>query len=87
MILIIITISIFIIRNSLRINDEYKKYNYNPFKNTFYVINNKHLRIEKKLDKILTKNNFCKNNKYVNQCLGDINKKSEKLGKTIIENN
>lgn len=87
LILIIITISIFIIRNSLRINDEYKKYNYNPFKNTFYVINNKHLRIEKKLDKILTKNNFCKNNKDVNQCLGDINKKSEKLGKTIIENN
>ena len=87
LILIIITISIFIIRNSLRINDEYKKYNYNPFKNTFYVINNKHLRIEKKLDKILIKNNFCKNNKDVNQCLGEINKKSEKLGKTIIENN
>ena len=87
LILIFISIFIFTLRNSIRINNENEKYNYNPFENAFYEINKKHLRIEKKLLNIIEKNEVCKKSSDIEICLDDVNKISEKFGKKIIENN
>ena len=87
LILIFISIFIFTLRNSIRINNENEKYNYNPFENAFYEINKKHLNIEKKFLNIIEKNEICKKSSDIEICLDDVNKISEKFGKKIIENN
>jgi hypothetical protein len=84
-VVILITFLIFFLRNISRINKEYKKYEYNLFQSSFYNISEKHFRIEKKLETILEKNNFCKSHEIINECLGGMNKTSKKFGKIIIE--
>ena len=72
--IICVTIVIFLLRNSLRINEENNKYSYNPIINPYYDINNNHLRIEKKFKNILNRNKLCEKKKNVEECLGDYEK-------------
>lgn len=59
--LILITLSIFLLRNVDRITNEYEKYSYNPFKDPYYVFNSHDFRVMKKID-ILKEDIFCKKN-------------------------
>ncbi len=85
-IIVLITFIVFFGRNFDRINDEYNKYSFNPFKNSFYDTNENNFRIENKIDKILKKNMICKNEMNVDECLEKINKSSKKFNFIIIEN-
>ena len=60
--LILIVALIFISRNLLRINDEIVKYNYKPFINTYYRMDESHFRIDKRFNKILDNYENCKSN-------------------------
>ncbi len=84
--IIIIVSFIFLLRNIVRINNEFEKYRYKPFQNVFYKVDEKHFRIQKKLEIILERNDFCNDNQNMNECLGEINKTSKIFGKTVIEN-
>ena len=44
-IIVLITFIVFFGRNFDRINDEYNKYSFNPFKNSFYDTNENNFRI------------------------------------------
>lgn len=87
LILVCLCFFIFFMRNVNRISNENLKYNYNPFQNAFYELNQKHFRIENKFKNILDKNKDCKNSGDFELCLGDIHKQSKKFNKIIIENN
>ena len=86
LILTCIAAFIFFSRNILRIHKEYERYNYNLVKNIFYQVDEKHFRIQNKLEMMLSKNSFCEENKLQDDCLGELNKISKKFGKMIIEN-
>ena len=49
-----ITIIIFSLRNIDRINKEIVKYDYNPLKDPYYLVNDDHFRIQKNFDKLIT---------------------------------
>ena len=61
-ILIFITILVFLSRNTARIDNEIKKYNYEPFKKTFYFVDHSHFRIQKTLDLLINNYQNCKIN-------------------------
>ena len=54
-----ITIIIFSLRNIDRINDEIVKYDYNPLKNPYYLLNDNHFRVQKILIKLITNFENC----------------------------
>ena len=85
-IIIIITFIIFNTRNLIRINDEAKKYSFNPLKYSFYDTNKKNFRIEKKINLILKKNEFCSEKLNKKKCLDGVNKVSRNYNKIVIEN-
>ena len=61
--LIFLTIIIFLVRNGLRINDEISKYDYKPFTNSFYFIDDNHFRISNSFNNLIKNYNNCKNKK------------------------
>ena len=65
-ILFCIVVVVFFSRNYVRIDDEYKKYNYHPLKNPLYKVEEKHFRIEKKFFEFIS--NFEKCEKSLNSC-------------------
>ncbi len=71
--IILLTIIIFISRNGLRINDEIKKYDYKPIKETFYFIDQNHFRVTKLFEEIIKNYNNCQEEKKV--CNYDLSKK------------
>ena len=58
-ILLCITIIIFSLRNIDRINDEIVKYDYNPLKNPYYLLNDNHFRVQKNFDQLITNFENC----------------------------
>lgn len=60
--LIVITLTIFIIRNVDRIYNEYKKYDYNIINNAFYRINEDHFRIDKLFKDLINNHEICGRN-------------------------
>ena len=58
-ILILITLSIFFIRNTDRLIDENKQYGYNPLKIINYPVDEGHFRIQKTFSDIIKKNKKC----------------------------
>ena len=61
-----IVVIVFLSRNYVRIYDEYKKYNYSPFKNPLYKVEEKHFRIEKRFLELIS--NFEKCERSLNSC-------------------
>ena len=78
--LLFIVMTVFISRNALRINDEIKKYNYQPFKETFYKTDESHFRVEKKFKELIQNYENCKINQNV------CNIKDEKIVKKFLKN-
>ncbi len=72
-ILIFITVLVFLSRNTVRIDNEIKKYDYEPFKNTFYFVDHSHFRIQKTLDLLINNYQNCKIN--IEKC--DLKKKNK----------
>ena len=67
--LIVLTILIFFYRNFDRLQNEHQKYNYSPFFNAFYFVDDHHFRVQKDFDTIIDyfknctqKKIKCKNN-------------------------
>jgi len=58
--LILLTTIIFTSRNINRIIKEVKIYNYKPFKQTNYFLDDNHFRIQKMMDQIIEQDNKCK---------------------------
>jgi len=58
--LVSITIIIFISRNINRIINEMEFYDYKPITQTYYLVDDSHFRIQKKMDKLIEKYNRCK---------------------------
>jgi hypothetical protein len=82
-VLVSITIIIFLSRNINRIIKEVEFYSYKPITQTFYSVDDKHFRIQKKMDKLLEQYNHCKTLKT--EC--DTNVKIKKvMGKIIFIN-
>ena len=59
-ILILIGFLIFVIRNIDRINNERTLYNYKPFKETYYGLNDRHFLLQKNFDKLIKDFKLCK---------------------------
>ena len=85
MLLISIVIVIFLYRNIDRINHEVKKYEYKPFLNTFYYIDDHHFRVEKEFNNFIKIYEECINKE--NECEGfeDLTT-NKKFGKIILLN-
>ena len=62
-IIILITITIFGLRNIDRIIKENKKYDYNVFSNPYYKVDSTYFRIQKKINKITTNYKNCQKGK------------------------
>ncbi len=71
--IILLTIVIFVTRNSLRIHDEMDKYNYKPLTETFYYVDQKHFRISNLFKDLIENFDNCKNE--VNICDDKLSKK------------
>ena len=65
-ILIMFSLIIFIGRNVTRINDEINKYSYDLIKKPFYIVDEKHFRIDKFISEIKKKYLNCKNENAIN---------------------
>ncbi len=63
--LLILSALIFFSKNLNRINNEYKKYNYNVFKNSFYFLNKDGLIINDTINKYYIKQRTINKNKYL----------------------
>ena len=83
-ILIIITILVFNIRNFSRIIKEVNFYNYKPIEYTYYFIHESAFRIQKKMDKLILQYDSCKKKK--DNCNLEKQKTYKKYGKTIFKN-
>ena len=83
-ILILITISIFNIRNYTRIVKEINFYNYNPIKKTFYFVDDNYFRIQKEMNILISQYENCKN--LNNTCNLDDQKIFKKYRKFIFKN-
>ena len=46
-----------------RINNEYKKYGYNPLKNIYFQFNNSHFNIQQSIEKLIADYNNCQSQK------------------------
>ena len=77
LVIIAITVVIFTSRNVNRINDEIDKYNYKPFKQTFYKLEDTNFRIENKFLMLIKNYNECIENKI--SCKSDLEPKVKKL--------
>ena len=75
--LILIIFSIFFIRNIFRINDEINKYSYKPVTETFYKVENKHFRIDKKFKALIKNFEMCEIGH--DSCDSDLRLKVEKI--------
>ncbi|MBD1139664.1 hypothetical protein IDH15_00110 [Pelagibacterales bacterium SAG-MED38] len=64
--LLCIVVIVFLSRNYVRINDEFKKYNYSPLENPLYKVEKKHFRVEKKFFELIS--NFEKCEQSLNSC-------------------
>ena len=82
-VLISITTIIFISRNINRIINEVEVYNYKPFKQTYYFLDDGHFRIQKKMDQLIEQYNNCKIEKI--DCNKDV-KIKKVIGKIIFIN-
>ena len=82
-ILILIGISVFIVRNINRINKEISFYKYKPLSNIFYYMDEKHFAVHKQVYEIITSYQICKN---TNQCDKKSNRIKKVLGKFIFIN-
>ncbi len=78
-ILFSIVILIFLTRNYIRINDEFNKYNYSPFKNPFYKVDKRHFRIENIFFELI--DNYEKCEQLLKECDYEKNKKVKKIFK------
>ena len=75
--------TVFLSRNINRINDENKKYQYNPLINIKYHLDQKHFRISDKFDYLISEKLNCKiSNKICKKTLGELDVK-EKFGYKI----
>ena len=82
-VLVSITIIIFISRNINRIIKEVKFYGYKPITETYYLVDDSHFRIQKKMDKLIEKHNRCQ---ILNTaCVTDV-KIKKVMGKIIFIN-
>ena len=61
-VLMLITLTIFLSRNLIRINDEKEQYNYRPLKNVYYRIDQNHFRIQNLFNKLLDNYKNCEKN-------------------------
>jgi len=77
LILILITITIFIFRNFNRIQFEIVKYDFKPFENVSYRMDDNHFRIEKTFEKLILNYQKCKKNE--NECKKDISPKIREI--------
>ncbi len=84
LILGIITIVVFNLRNVNRIIKEVNFYNYKPVSEAFYLVENGNFRIQKKMNKLITQYNNCINLK--DSCVLEKQKVYKKYGKTIFGN-
>ena len=75
--LILIIFSIFLTRNILRINNEINLYSYKPIIDTYYSVEPKHFRIDKKFKNLIENFNNCKEGK--DNCNKDLKPKVEKI--------
>ena len=83
-ILIIVTVLVFNIRNFHRINKEVNTYNYKLIENTNYFINEDGFRIQKQMDNLISQYDNCK--KMKNNCNLETQKIYKKYGKIIFKN-
>ena len=83
-ILIIITILVFNLRNINRINKEVDSYNYKPVKQTFYFVDDENFRIQKNMKRFITQYDDCKKSKDV--CDLKMERIYKKYGKIIFKN-
>ena len=81
--LVSITIIIFISRNINRIIKEMEFYDYKPITQTYYLVDDSHFRIQKKMDKLIEKYNRCKISNI--ECDKDV-KIKKVMGKIIFIN-
>ena len=81
--LVSITIIIFISRNINRIINEMEFYDYKPITQTYYLVDDNHFRIQKKMDKLIEKYNRCKISNV--ECDKDV-KIKKVMGKIIFIN-
>ena len=84
MVLGIITIVVFNLRNVNRIIKEVNFYNYKPVSEAFYLVENGNFRIQEKMNKFITQYNNCINLK--DSCVLEKQKVYKKYGKTIFGN-
>ena len=82
-ILVSLTTIIFLSRNTNRIFNEVEQYSYKPISQTYYLIDDGHFRIQKKMDQLIEQYNKCKNKKL--ECNTDI-KIKKVMGKIIFIN-
>ena len=62
LILSLITVTIFLTRNLIRISDEVEKYGYKPLNSVYFRINQNHFRIDKTIKKLINNYENCKKN-------------------------
>ncbi|MDC0533517.1 hypothetical protein OAO09_02010 [Candidatus Pelagibacter sp.] len=77
LLIILIVATVFLLRNINRINNEIKKYNYQPILKTYYRLNDEHFRIQNKFNKLITNLNNCEENN--NKCSKELNNKIKKV--------
>ena len=63
-IIIIIGIIVFLMRNTVRLNKEYRAYNYNPIKSAYYKVSQQNFKINKNIKKTI----LCFNNEISEDC-------------------
>ena len=80
-----IALSVFIIRNVDRLNEENKKYEFNVFSNPYYELKNVHFRLDKKFDNMVNNYEKCLENK--NYCKAKDYTVKKKFGKYIFIRN
>ena len=77
--LILIVFLIFLTRNIMRLNDEINKYAYKPTIDTYYNVELKHFRIDKKFKNLIDNFNNCENGKDI--CKKDLKPRIKKIFK------
>ena len=83
--ILMIALSVFIIRNVDRLNEENKKYEFNVFSNPYYELKNVHFRLDKKFDNMVDNYEKCLENK--NYCKAKDYTVKKKFGKYIFIRN
>lgn len=82
-VMIFLTITIFISRNTNRVINEIAQYNYKPINETYYSTDSHYFRIQKKMDRLIKQYKNCKNIK--SECTKE-DRIKEVMGKIIFIN-